>query len=162
MSPFRLGILIAIVTLLFDQGTKRYLLDIFGLAERSPVAVTSWFDLVLVWNRGISYGLFQQEHWLGPVIFVAIAIGAAIFCTVWLRRAESRILAMGLGLLIGGALGNAIDRALYGAVVDFVALHYRGFSWYVFNVADVAIVAAVAVLLYDSLKSRPNLAEKSE
>ncbi|MCB1493251.1 MAG: signal peptidase II [Rhodobiaceae bacterium] len=161
MSTTRLGWSIAILTLLLDQVSKHWLVDIYDIAAKGPIRVTSWFDIVLVWNRGISYGLFQQEHWLARVGFVALAIGASVFCAVWMKRTTSRLVAAGLGLLIGGALGNAIDRAIHGAVIDFVSLHYGGFNWYIFNIADAAIVAAVAALLYDSLGSRRNPAGKS-
>lgn len=160
MKTTRLGALVALVTFISDQFTKYWALDVLDWGERGRVTITSWFDLLLVWNRGISYGLFQQDGGLGSYVLIAVALGAAVGCSVWLRQAEGRVLAIGLGLLIGGAIGNGLDRAIHSAVIDFVSLHYSGFYWYVFNIADVAIVAAVVALLYDSLALRRNVAEK--
>ncbi|GMA78915.1 hypothetical protein GCM10025880_53320 [Methylorubrum aminovorans] len=100
----------------------------------------------------MSYGLFQQEGGLGRWLLVGISLAAAIGLSVWMVRAGSRLLAVALGLIVGGALGNAIDRAAYGAVFDFVHLHAGTWSWYVFNVADAAIVAGVVGLILDSLR----------
>ena len=105
-------------------------------------------------NRGISYGLFPQDGELGRWLLFSIKIAASVLFFFWLRRAVTPVVAASLGLLIGGALGNALDRAIYGAVVDFVALHAFGYRWYVFNLADAAIVAGVIGLIYDAL--RPN------
>ena len=107
----------------------------------------------MVWNRGISYGLFQQHEDWGRYGLVLLSVAAAIGMGVWLARARTIVLALALGLLIGGALGNALDRFLYGAVADFVLLYWIPFFPYVFNVADLAIVAGVALLLYDSSSS---------
>jgi signal peptidase II len=108
-------------------------------------------EFVMVWNRGISYGLFQQSSDLGRWALVTLSIAAAIWLGSWLRRSLRRMEALALGLIIGGALGNVIDRIAYGAVADFVHFHVGDFSWYVFNIADAAIVVGVAVLLYDAV-----------
>jgi len=105
---------------------------------------------MVVWNRGISYGLFQQHTEIGRWILTLISVAAAVALSVWIRRTASWWLAASLALIIGGALGNAIDRVAYGAVFDFIHFHVGSFSWYVFNVADAAIVAGVIGLLYDS------------
>jgi signal peptidase II len=119
------------------------------------VHVTPFLDFVLTWNTGISYGLFPQESDLGRFVLLALKTGAVAVLWVWLARAESKLTALALGLIIGGAIGNAIDRLAYGAVVDFVLFHITtptfNFVWYVFNLADVAIVAGVVGLLYESL-----------
>jgi signal peptidase II len=119
------------------------------------VAVTPFLDLVLVWNKGISYGLFQQDGPIGQWVLLSLKIVAVALLWGWLARSGLRLTAVSLGLIIGGALGNAIDRLAYGAVADFVLLHLTtatwSFNWYVFNLADVAIVAGVAGLLYESL-----------
>ena len=150
----RTGLLAALVTLALDQASKLWLLFIFEIPKRGAVQFTSFFDLVLAWNTGISYGLFQSEGLLGQVILLAIMAVAMVALAVWLLRAQSRLVAASLGLIIGGALGNAIDRLAYGAVVDFALFHVtlggKTFNWYVFNLADVAIVAGVAGLLYDT------------
>lgn len=151
MSAARLGWIVALVTLVLDQASKLWLLFVFDLPVREPVRVAPFMDLIVVWNRGISYGLFQQHSDLGRWGLVVFSIMAAIGLSIWMSRAGERFLAVSLALLVGGAIGNAIDRAAYGAVFDFVHLHWGTWSWYVFNVADAAIVAGVAGLLYDSL-----------
>jgi len=121
------------------------------LAERGAVAVAPLVDFVLTWNTGISYGWFQQEGPLGQWALLVIKALAVALLWIWLSRASSRPTALALGLIVGGAIGNAIDRIAYGAVADFFSLHAFGYQWYVFNIADMAIVAGVVGLLYDSL-----------
>ncbi|MCA1952195.1 MAG: signal peptidase II [Hyphomicrobiales bacterium] len=156
----RLGLLVAALTLALDQASKLWLLFASDIRLTYPWAVLPFLDLTVVWNRGISYGLFQQEAEWGRWALTAFKIGAAIFLLVWLRRAASRAEAAGIGLIIGGALGNAIDRILHGAVFDFAHVHVGDFSWYVFNVADAAIVAGVGAMLLGQLgqaRSAPKL-----
>lgn len=153
----RLGIAAAAIALIADQAFKLWLLFGYGIETRGGVRVTPFFDLVLVWNTGISYGLFPSEGTFGQTVLVLFKIAAVVFLAVWLwRAAGSRIVAIGLGLIIGGALGNTVDRLVHGAVVDFALFHIQiggyDYRWYVFNLADVAIVAGVAGLLYDSLR----------
>ncbi|WP_442916097.1 signal peptidase II [Lichenihabitans sp. Uapishka_5] len=157
-----LGAAIALVALAIDQGSKLWLLNDYGLAARQPVAVTSFFDLVLAWNRGISYSLFTTDSARGPWILLAVTLAATLLLIVWLWRVDQAVTAVALGLLIGGALGNAYDRFAYGAVVDFVHLHAGGFSWYIFNGADVAICIGVAVLLLGSWVAQPGPAGASK
>jgi signal peptidase II len=149
------GFTIALVTLLLDQASKLWLLFGYNLAGRGRVPLLPFFDLVLTWNRGISYGMFQQDTTLGRFVLLGITLGAVVLLWLWLARATNRLMALSLGLIIGGALGNAIDRLAYGAVADFALFHITTasftFNWYVFNLADAAIVAGVAGLLYDSL-----------
>ncbi len=109
-------------------------------------------DIVLAWNRGISYGLFQQGTDLGRWALVVISFVAAIWLGRWMWREQRRLTVVSLALIVGGALGNGVDRAVYGAVVDFVHLHYGSFSWYIFNIADAAIVVGVVGLLYESFR----------
>ena len=152
------GLAIAVVACLADQASKFWLLDDFGLAGRGSVAVGRFFDLVLTWNTGISYGLLQQQGTVGTWALFAFRLAAVIFLWVWLTRAPSRLTAAALGLIIGGAVGNGLDRLHWPGVMDFVLFHIEttGFSfrWYVFNLADVAIVAGVIGLLYESLMGR--------
>ena len=119
------------------------------------VKLAPFVDLVLTWNTGISYGWFQQEGAVGQWALLAFKAVAVVLLWIWLARADSRLSALSLGLIIGGALGNAIDRLAYGAVADFVLFYVQTatwrFNWYVFNLADVAIVAGVVGLLYESL-----------
>jgi len=151
ISPARLGSLAAILTLVFDQASKLWLYFVVDIATRQPIPLAPFLEFVLVWNRGISYGLLQQESQWGRWLLVAIPIVVAIGLSIWMRRTAGRLVALSVGLIVGGAIGNAIDRVAYGAVLDFVHFHVGTFSWYVFNVADAAIVAGVAGLLYDSL-----------
>lgn len=146
-----IGAVLALVLVVLDQIVKRAVLDHFlPLPARSSVEVTPFFDLVLVWNRGISYGLFQAGSAAQVWLLVGVKTAITLALIVWLVRNTDRLTAIALGLLIGGAIGNTIDRVLYGAVVDFVSLHAAGFYWYVFNLADVWVVAGVALLLYDA------------
>jgi signal peptidase II len=152
-SYSRLGLAVALVTLVLDQATKWWMLDIYGIAARGRVAVTSFFDLVYVKNIGISYSLFDQASYAGQLMLAAFGALATCALWVWLARGGgNRLMAVSLGLIMGGAVGNAIDRVRLGGVADFFSLHAFGFYWYVFNIADVAIVAGVALLLYDSLR----------
>jgi len=150
----RAGAIAAVVTLVIDQASKLWLLYVFELPARAPVRLTPFLDLVMTWNKGISYGLFQQEGPLGQWVLLAIKVAAVALLMVWLARAGSRLTAVSLGLIIGGAAGNAIDRLVHDGVADFILFHITTatihFNWYVFNLADAAIVAGVAGLLYES------------
>ena len=146
----KIGFAFALVTLVLDQATKLYTLFVYDLPVREPVALTPFLNLIVVWNRGISYGLFQQSTDLGRWVLIVVSILAAIGLSIWIRRTAGRVLAASLGLIVGGAIGNVIDRIWHGAVFDFIQFHVGSWSWYVFNVADAAIVAGVVGLLYDS------------
>ena len=153
-----LGMAAAGVAAALDQAVKLWLLFGLDLPSRGSIRLGPFIDLVLVWNTGISYGWFQQSGPLGQWTLLAVKAVAVALLWIWLARASSRLTALALGLIIGGAVGNAVDRIAYGAVVDFVLFHIEtaswSFRWYVFNVADAAIVAGVAGLLYDSVLSR--------
>jgi signal peptidase II len=156
MTPLRAGIVAALVALVLDQASKLWLLFVFELGRRGAVKVTPFFDLVLAWNTGISYGLFQQDGPIGAAVLLGFKVIAVIALAIWMTRSKTRLATIGLGLIIGGAIGNAIDRAAYGAVVDFALFHIqwggKTLNWYVFNIADAAIVVGVAALLYDSFR----------
>jgi signal peptidase II len=158
-SLLRSGIIAAVVTLVLDQASKFWLLHVLDIAHRGAVRVTPFFDLVLAWNTGISYGWFQNEDATGQAILVAVKAVAVIALAIWMARSRTAMATIALGLIIGGAIGNAIDRFTYGAVVDFALFHVeiagKTFNWYVFNLADVAIVAGVVALLYDSFLGVP-------
>jgi signal peptidase II len=145
---------IAGATFVLDQVSKLYLYFVADIALTQPIRVTPFFELILVWNRGVSYGLFQQNSEVGRWALTAFSIVAAVGLTIWAWRSAEKLLSAALALIVGGALGNAVDRVLYGAVLDFAHFFWGGFSWYVFNIADAAIVVGVAVLLYDGLRSR--------
>ena len=155
-GPFtRFGLATALATAAIDQAAKLWLLFILDLGARGIVTLTPFLDLVLTWNTGISYGLFRQEGPMGQWALLALKAIAVILLWIWLSRATGRLTALSLGLIIGGAIGNAIDRFAYGAVADFALFHVTtasfSFKWYVFNLADVAIVAGVIGLLYETL-----------
>jgi signal peptidase II len=153
LSP--LGLAVAAVVLLIDQASKFWLVYPFDLGGRGAVPAAPFFDFMLTWNTGISYGLFPQQGLAGQTALLAIKVAAVIFLWIWLSRAPSRLTAVALGMIIGGAIGNAADRLHWPGVMDFVLFHIEtpGFSfrWYVFNLADAAIVAGVIGLLYESL-----------
>jgi len=150
----RVGLIAAAVSLVLDQAAKLWLLSVFDIASRGAVHLTPFFDLVLTWNKGISYGWFQTTSAGGEMILLGVKIAAVIGLLLWLTRVQSALAAVGLGLIIGGAVGNALDRLTFGAVMDFALFHVeiagKDRDWYVFNLADVAIVAGVIGLLYDS------------
>ncbi|MGQ0741521.1 MAG: signal peptidase II [Alphaproteobacteria bacterium] len=153
MVPLRWGVGAAATALAVDQVVKALLLYGLGLRDFGAgenIPVLPFFDLVMVWNRGISYGLFQSEGVAGTVLLTVFSLAAIAALTWWLTRTDRRFPALGLGLIIGGAAGNVIDRILYGAVADFFHFHAFGYDWYVFNVADAAITIGVIALLADT------------
>ena len=151
MTPARLGFWVALATFALDQASKLYLLYGYDLPVREPLVLAPFLELVVVWNQGISYGLFKQNTEVGRWALVAVQVAAAVGLSLWMVRASGRILVLSLALIVGGAAGNALDRIVFGAVFDFVHFHVGAWSWYVFNVADAAIVAGVIGLLYDAL-----------
>ena len=156
MTPRDWGLVTAAVATFLDQASKLVLLYVFGFRTMLPgeaVPVLPFFNLVMTWNPGISYGLFPATG-PGTVLLVLFSLAAVSGLGWWLWHAERRALTVGLGLIVGGALGNLVDRLVYGKVADFFHFHAFGYDWYVFNVADVAITFGVLALLYDSL-SRP-------
>lgn len=159
MTPFRAGILAAVITLVADQASKLWLLNVFELAHRGVVRVTPFFDLVLAWNIGISFGWLQNDSQSAQISLMVVKALAVVALAIWMARSHTLLATIALGLIIGGAVGNGIDRFAYGAVVDFALLHIEiagnTYNWYVFNLADVAIVAGVAALLYDSFLGVP-------
>ena len=158
-SSLRRGAIAALVTLVLDQASKLWLLYVFDIGHRGTVKVTPFFDLVLAWNIGISFGWFQNDGQIAQIALMLVKAVAVIALAIWMARSRTALATVALGLIIGGAIGNAIDRFAYGAVVDFALFHVQiggnTFNWYVFNLADVAIVAGVAALLYDSFLGVP-------
>lgn len=155
------GLLVAGVTFLLDQASKMGLLygaDFIHMVPGSGYQVLPFFNLTMVWNPGISLGLFPASSIEGTVFlatFQMIAVGVLGWWLWW--HARKTLVAIGLGMVVGGALGNLIDRLVYGKVADFIQLHAYGYSFYVFNVADAAITLGVVALLYDALM-RPDVA----
>ncbi len=158
----KLGLIVFLVTLALDQAHKWWMIHIYDIESRGRVTVTPFLDLVFVKNIGISYSMFDQESYAGQIMLASFGLVASIVMWIWLARGgNGRLLAVSLGLIMGGAIGNAIDRLVLGGVADFFSLHAFGFYWYVFNIADVAIVAGVIGLLYDSVLASRKDAAKS-
>ena len=159
MPPLRAGIISAVVTVALDQASKLWLLNVLDIARHGAVRVTPFFDLVLAWNIGISFGWLQNDSQAAQLALMAVKALAVVALAIWMARSQTRLATIALGLIIGGAIGNGIDRLAYGAVVDFALFHVEiggnTFNWYVFNLADAAIVAGVAALLYDSFLGVP-------
>jgi signal peptidase II len=147
----RTGLGAALLALVVDQAHKWWMLNVFRIQEKGQVTVTPFLDLVFVRNTGISYS-FGTDVFSQPAL-AAFAIVAAIVMVIWMARAATGwMMAVSIGLIVGGAIGNAIDRMHLGGVADFFRLHAFGYSWYVFNIADAAIVAGVIGLLYESIR----------
>lgn len=151
MFLFKIGIRLAFITLILDQFSKWYLLNVVQMEQRGLIEITDFFNLRMVWNKGVSFGMFSADSQVGRYVLIGFALLIIGFLVVWLMRAQSRWLAAGLGLVIGGALGNVIDRFIYGAVADFFDFHALGTHFYAFNVADTAISIGVALLVFDSI-----------
>jgi len=147
----RYGALTALLVFVADQASKWWILNGLHLPELGSVELLPMLNLTMVWNQGVTFGLFHQEGAAGPWLLAAVALGVVVALAVWMHRAERALVACALGAIAGGAVGNVLDRVRYGAVVDFIHAHAWGWSWYVFNVADAAIVCGVAVLLLDGL-----------
>jgi signal peptidase II len=158
-SHLRPGVIAALAVLALDQASKLWLLFVFDIGHRGAVKVAPFFDLVLAWNVGISFGWFQNDSQIALIALMVVKAVAVVVLAVWMARSRTLMATIALGMIIGGAIGNAIDRFAYGAVVDFALFHVeiagKPFNWYVFNLADVAIVAGVAALLYDSFLGVP-------
>jgi signal peptidase II len=153
----RIGFPVAAAIIALDQAMKFWIVHDVMSPPRF-IEVTSFFNIVMVWNRGASFGLFTSQSPWTPVFLCSVAVVISIALAVWMYRAKSRWLASALGMVIGGALGNVIDRVIYGAVADFLDLHAYGYHWPAFNVADMAISTGVVMLLFDGLieKRRDN------
>lgn len=151
-APLVAGLATAAAVFVADQVTKQAVLDYFLTPpEGAPVAVTGFLNLVLVWNRGVSFGMLGGDSMVPPWVLGLVAMVIVVALLVWMYRAQSRGLAVALGLIVGGAFGNVVDRLVYGAVVDFIDLHYGDWHWPAFNIADSGITVGVAWLLLDSL-----------
>ncbi len=149
-----IGVVAAALVLAADQGSKYWVLNVLDLEGLGTLVLLPVLSLTMVWNRGVTFGLLNS---LGPYGAPALGVGALLVVValgIWLTRAERPLVAGAIGAIAGGAVGNVIDRLRYGAVVDFIHAHAFGWSWYVFNVADAAIVCGVAALLLDGLRTR--------
>jgi len=155
LEPREVGLIAAALALVADQGSKLFMLYGAGFVHMAPgeaIGVLPFFNLVMVWNPGISYGLFPASGGLGTAALVTTSTLAVAALSWLLWRSHSRALTIGYGLVIGGALGNLIDRLLYGKVADFFHFYGFGYDWYVFNIADLAITLGAAAIIYDVLR----------
>jgi signal peptidase II len=157
---FSLGLVVAIVVLVGDQLAKWAILAAFRppgievtpFAAAAPIQVLPILDFELVWNRGVSFGLGNTQGGWNMLIFAALSTVIALVLLVWMARAQRVVLILALGFVVGGALGNLVDRLRFGAVVDFIYIHVGAFDWFpAFNVADSAITAGAVLLAIDSL-----------
>jgi signal peptidase II len=151
MKPPAAGCLVALAVVLVDQIVKIGILSYSGRSEVNARPLAPFLDLTLRWNRGISFSLFARDSASGQTALVALTLAATGLLAWWLFRSRSTLSAVGLGLIIGGALGNAIDRLAHGAVMDYLDLHAFGRHFFVFNIADAAINVGVALLILDLL-----------
>ena len=156
LGALRLGLGLAVLSLMLDQAWKLgFLFGFDWIRTLGPegngirYGVLPFFDVVMVWNYGISYGLLYSTSALNRWLLALAAVGVTAFLLWWLRSVKDLRLAAAIGLIIGGALGNVIDRIAYGAVADFFLLHAFGYNWYVFNIADMAVVGGVALMALD-------------
>lgn len=159
----RPGLSLAAVVVVLDQLTKAWIIDLMrplGVWEtpfHSPtrIEVLPFFDLVMAWNRGVSFGIFNNGGPWNAVLLSLLSVAICIALVVWMRKAESLLVSLALGGIVGGALGNVIDRARFGAVADFLDVHVMGYHWPAFNLADSAITVGAVLLVLDSLFARP-------
>ncbi len=148
----RWGLIAAAIVLAADQGSKYWILNILDLPSLGSVELLPMLSLTMVWNPGVTFGLLRQGSVEGTYILAGVALLVVVALIFWMRKAESLLVAVALGAIAGGAVGNVIDRLRFGRVEDFIHAHAFGYSWYVFNVADAAIVCGVAVLIVDGLR----------
>jgi len=149
-SYFSLGIAVAAVVVVLDQLSKWWVLEHVMQPPR-VVEVTSFFNLVLAWNPGVSFGMFGNDAAIMPYVLSAVALGIVVVLLVWLRGADRALVGLAIGMIVGGAIGNVIDRLRFGAVADFLDFHAFGFHFWAFNVADTGISVGVALLILDGL-----------
>jgi signal peptidase II len=149
MKPRALGATIAVAVFVADQAAKSAVLSRLTGTAADSTALTPFLNLALQWNRGISFSFFAQNSALGLVLLLSVTLAATALLGWWLVRSRTYLAAAGLGAIIGGALGNAVDRVAHGAVVDYLDLHAFGRHFFVFNLADAAINIGVALLVLE-------------
>ncbi|WP_367160662.1 signal peptidase II [Kozakia baliensis] len=147
------GLVVLSVVLIADQASKWWVLNRFDLPARGSVAIAPFLNFTMVWNHAVTFGMFGGVGRFGPILFCTVAL-IAVMALLWqLTRTPKMLVAVAMGGIAGGAIGNVIDRLRFGAVVDFIHAHAFGWSWYVFNVADSAIVCGVGLWLIDTLRA---------
>lgn len=151
LSLKQAGLLFALLLIVIDQITKNLIVMYLYEGQKE---ILPFFNLVHVWNRGISFGLFNHDH-SGAWLLVGLSLVITTFFFIWLKRVDHKPLALAIGAVIGGALGNVIDRIRFQAVVDFLDFHVGDWHYPAFNVADSAIVLGIAFIVLDSLFFEP-------
>lgn len=164
LSPRKLGLLAALFVMIVDQGHKAWMLFYFDITARAPITVTPFLDLTISWNYGVSYSLFATYAGTARLALICVQGTIVLGLLYWLWRASSHLSALGLGFIIGGALGNMTDRLFRGAVADFFYFHTSlpvgPLANYVFNIADVGITLGATLLLFESLTSNTSRPSK--
>lgn len=147
------GLIISVIALIIDQIHKYVMLHVVNIGEVKTIEVTSFFNLVMVWNHGISFGMFNDgdPHQYQPMMLSLLSIVIVTILLLWLKKAETKWQVWGLGLVIGGAMGNVIDRIIYGAVADFLDFYVGTYHWPAFNLADSFICVGVFLLVLEGL-----------
>ncbi len=160
-KTFSMGIMIALTIAILDQLSKWWIVEKV-MQPPQVIPVTSFFNIVMGWNRGVSFGMFASDSPYNQWFLSALAISVAIGLTVWLWKNDNLLIATALGLVIGGAIGNAIDRLRFGAVADFLDFFIANYHWPAFNVADIGISCGAALLIFDSLFRNQESPKKEE
>ncbi len=146
---FTLSLLLALIIFTLDQISKWWVVSVVDLPTQRVVEITGFFNLAMVWNHGVSFGMFSEHQ--QPLLLSAVAVAIVCVLLIWLAKSHDKLLTWGIGLIIGGAIGNIIDRLRFGAVVDFLDFHAFGFHWPAFNIADSCIFIGVVVLCIQSM-----------
>ena len=160
------GLFLGLLVLLADQWSKYWVLYGLDLPRRGMVRILPVLNFALVWNHGVTFGLLAGDN--AASILIAIAVIVVAVLLIWLWRSRTLPTALAVGAITGGAIGNIISRFRYGAVVDFIDAHIGAWHWYVFNVADAAIVCGVAALIIEGMTAgkrtgqQPALAPSSD
>lgn len=144
----------SLVTFFIDRISKNEILSIFEENNLEKIFINPFLDLFLVFNTGISYGLLSGESSFQKWLLIIVSVSIVAFLLVWTKDSTSRLVNISISFITGGALGNILDRILYGGVIDFISLHAYGYYWYIFNIADVFIVFGVILFLIKILMER--------
>ncbi len=151
-------IVLSIFIFLIDFFSKYFLISYYDLGSKGRVYVTPFLDFILVLNPGISFGILSNGEDIQRWILSALSILVIFYLYFWSTKSPSKLTKISLFIMIGGALGNVFDRLIYGKVIDFISLHVFNYYWYVFNIADIAIVLGGFIILIDL--TRESLAKK--
>jgi len=145
---------LSLITLFIDRISKNEILSIFEENNLEKIFINPFLDLFLIFNTGISYGLLGGESSFQKWLLIIVSVSIVAFLLVWMKDSTSRLVNISISFITGGALGNILDRILYGGVIDFISLHAYGYYWYIFNIADVFIVFGVILFLIKILMER--------